>query len=54
MEKQKEIQMAFALWKKLLEMAYLLQGIYGHEFFKLIKDESCLPPGINKDDLIPF
>jgi hypothetical protein len=55
MDKQKEIQTAFVLWKELLELAYLLQGIYGYEFFKLIRnDPSCRPPGITKDDLIPF
>jgi hypothetical protein len=55
MDKQKEIQIAFVLWKKLLEWAYLLQGVYGHEFFKIIKkNPSCRPPGITKDDLIPF
>lgn len=54
MDKQNEIQMAFALWKELHKLAYLLRGIYGHEFFKLIKDASCLPPGITKEDLIPF
>ena len=54
MDKQKEIQTAFVLWKELLELAYLLQGIYGHEFYKLIDNPSCLPPGITKDDLIPF
>lgn len=55
MDKQKEIQRAFVLWKQLLELAYLLNGIYGHEFFKIIKNNpSSRPPGITMDDLIPF
>ena len=55
MDKQTEIQMAFVLWKKILEMEYHLRGIYGHEFFKIIENNpSCCPPTITKDDLIPF
>jgi len=55
MDKQKQILAAFVLWKKLLEWAYLLEGIYGHEFFKIIKNSpSSRPPGISLDDLIPF
>jgi hypothetical protein len=54
-DKQKEIQMAFVLWKKLREMEYHLRSLYDHEFLKLIKnDRSLLPPGTRMDDLIPF
>lgn len=55
MDKTKEIETAFLLWKKLREMEYHLRGLYGHEFLKLVQvAPSLLPPGVLKDELIPF
>jgi hypothetical protein len=55
MDKHNEIQTAFDLWKKLLEMECLLRELYDNEFLKLVKnDPSILPPGVTIEDLIPF
>ena len=55
MNKQEEIQMAFALWKRLREMEYHLRSLYDNEFLKLAKDDpSPLPPGTRIEDFIPF
>ena len=55
MNKLKEIQTAYLLWEKLLEMERLLRNHYNDEFLALVrKDPSLLPPETSIDDLIPF
>jgi len=55
MNKHQEIQTAYLLWEKLLEMERLLRDRYNDEFLALIKnDPSLLPQEITIDDLIPF
>ena len=50
-----EIQTAYQLWTKLLEMERILRGRYNDEFLEMIeKDPSLLPPGADIDDFIPF
>jgi hypothetical protein len=52
---KKEIQAAFALWRKLLEMESALRNRYNDEFLALIRNDlSLLPPETTIDDLIPF
>jgi len=52
---KKQIQAAFALWRKLLEMESLLRNRYNDEFLDLIRNDlSLLPPETTIDDLIPF
>ncbi|MEE8400409.1 MAG: hypothetical protein V3S89_15465 [Desulfobacterales bacterium] len=55
MDKNQEIQAAFSLWGKLLEMESILRNRYNDEFLALIRnDVSLLPPETTIDDLIPF
>ncbi len=55
MDKNEEIQTAYTLWGKLLEMESLLRNRYNDEFLALIRnDPSLLPPETTIDDLIPF
>jgi hypothetical protein len=55
MNKNQEIQTAYLLWGKLLEMESLLRNRYNDEFLALIRnDPSLLPPEITIEDLIPF
>ena len=55
MKKHQEIQTAYLLWEKLLEMERLLRNCYNDEFLALIRnDPSLLPPETTIDDLIPF
>ena len=55
MDKCKEIQTAFDLWGKLLEMECLLRNRYNDEFLALIRNApSLLPPGTTIDDILPF
>ena len=55
MEKHEEIQTAYTLWGKLLEMESLLRNHYNDEFLALIrKDPSLLPPETTIEDFIPF
>jgi hypothetical protein len=55
MNKNQEIQTAYQLWGKLLEMESLLRNRYNDEFLALIKnDPSLLPPEATIEDLIPF
>ena len=55
MNKNEEIQTAYLLWGKLLEMERLLRNRYNDEFLALIRnDPSLLPPETTIEDLIPF
>ena len=55
MNKNEEVQTAYQLWGKLLEMERLLRYRYNDEFLALIRnDPSLLPPEATIEDLIPF
>ncbi len=55
MNQHQEIQTAFDLWGKLLEMECLLRNRYNDEFLALIRNNpSLLPPETTIEDLIPF
>ena len=55
MNKNEEVQTAYQLRGKLLEMERLLRNRYNDEFLALIRnDPSLLPPETTIEDLIPF
>jgi hypothetical protein len=55
MKRDREIQTAYTLWAKLLEIESLLRNRYNDEFLELIRnDPSLLPPETTIEDLIPF
>jgi hypothetical protein len=55
MNKNQDIQAAYLLWGKLLELERLLRNRYNDEFLALIRnDPSLLPPETTIEALIPF